>query len=208
MFGILERVEERGEFSTYNSLLLVDGEKRQSYRKRHLVPYGEYFPVPQFIRDRFDMEYIPRNDLTPGAPEQPLLVHGASTPLAVAICYEDAYGAEQLYALPDARLLINVSNDAWFGDSIAPRQHLQIARMRSIEAGRETVRATSTGISAFIGHQGELLDTGAQFQPVVMSRSVQPRSGATPYVSAGNTPIVVFCLLLLVLAALRSRSGL
>ena len=208
VFGILERVEERGELSTYNAMLLVDGEKRQSYRKRHLVPYGEYFPVPQFIRDRFDMEYIPRNDLTPGAPEQDLLVHGTDTPLAVAICYEDAYGAEQLYALPDARLLINVSNDAWFGDSIAPKQHLQIARMRSIEAGRETVRATSTGISAFIDHRGELLETGAQFEPVVMSRRVQPRTGGTPYVSAGNTPIVVFCLLLLVLAALRSKSGL
>ncbi|MEM8815400.1 MAG: apolipoprotein N-acyltransferase [Pseudomonadota bacterium] len=207
VFGILEREQDRGEVRTYNAMFLVDGDKRQSYRKRHLVPYGEYFPVPQFIRDRFDMEYIPRTDLVPGAPEQELLLHGEDTPLAVAICYEDAYGAEQLYALPEARLLINVSNDAWFGDSIAPMQHLQIARMRSIEAGRESLRATSTGISAFIGHRGELLETGAQFEPVVLTRSVQPRSGATPYVQVGNSLIVGICLLLLAAAWLRVRGG-
>lgn len=207
IFGILEREEVRGEWLTYNSMFLVDGTRQQSYRKRHLVPYGEYFPVPQFIRDNFEMQFIPQTNLTPGADVQELLVHGVETPLATAICYEDAYGAEQLYALPEARLLINVSNDAWFGRSIAPMQHLQIARMRSIEAERETIRATSTGISAFIDHKGALVERGAQFEPVVMSRAVQPRTGATPYVSLGNTPIIVFSLLLLAGAWLRVRGA-
>lgn len=207
LFGILERERDRGEVRVYNAMFLVDGRKQQSYRKRHLVPYGEYFPVPEFMRERFDMTFVPRTNLEPGAAEQPLLVHGTDTPLAVAICYEDAYGAEQLYALPDARLLINVSNDAWFGDSIAPMQHLQIARMRSIEAGRDTLRATSTGISAFIDYRGELLESGAQFEPVVMTRQVQPRRGATPYVQMGNAPVVGLSLLLLAGAWLRVRSA-
>ena len=207
IYGILEREEVRGERRTYNSMVLTDGSKRQAYRKRHLVPYGEYFPVPGFIRDNFEMKFIPQSNLTPGAPRQELLVHGSDTPLATAICYEDAYGAEQLYALPEARLLINVSNDAWFGDSIAPMQHLQIARMRSIEAERDTIRATSTGISAFIDHKGRLVQRGAQFEPVVMTRSVQPRVGATPYVRTGNTPVLVISLLLLAGAWLRLRGA-
>ncbi len=207
IYGILEREQVRGETLTYNSMFLTDGTKRQAYRKRHLVPYGEYFPVPDFIRNNFEMRFVPQTNLTPGAPVQDLLVHGIDTPLATAICYEDAYGAEQLYALPEARLLINVSNDAWFGDSIAPMQHLQIARMRSIEAGRETIRATSTGISGFIDHKGELVERGPQFEPVVMTRSVQPRTGATPYVKTGNTPIIVFSVLLLAGAWVRIRGS-
>lgn len=206
VFGILEREEVRGETRTYNALLLTDGTKLQSYRKQHLVPYGEYFPVPRVLRERFDMPFIPRTDLSPGAAGQPLLVHGDDTPLAAAICYEDAYGAEQLYALPEAKLLINVSNDAWFGDSIAPMQHLQIARMRSIEAERATVRATSTGISAFIDADGNVVERGAQFEPVVMTRDVQPRTGATPYVRYGNAPVIALCLALLAGAWVRVRA--
>jgi apolipoprotein N-acyltransferase len=205
IFGILERDQVGGETLTYNSMFIVDGLKEQSYRKRHLVPYGEYFPIPNFLRNAFEMKFIPQTSLSPGADIQPLLVHGDDTPLAVAICYEDAYGAEQLYALPEARLLINVSNDAWFGDSIAPQQHLQIARMRSIEVQRDTVRATSTGISAFIDYRGRIMERGAQFEPVVMTREVQPRIGATPYVRTGNLPVLVFCSLCLAGGWSRTR---
>jgi apolipoprotein N-acyltransferase len=205
IFGILERDQVDGETRTYNSMFLVDGTREQSYRKRHLVPYGEYFPIPDFLRNAFEMKFIPQTSLSPGAPTQPLLVHGEDTPLSVAICYEDAYGAEQLYALPEARLLINASNDAWFGDSIAPQQHLQIARMRSIEVERDTVRATSTGISAFIDYRGRIVERGAQFEPVVMTGEVQPRTGATPYVRWGNLPILVLCSLGLAAAWLRVR---
>ena len=102
--------------------------------------------------------------------------------------------------MPEARLLINVSNDAWFGDSIAPQQHLQIARMRSIEVQRDTVRATSTGISAFIDYRGRILERGAQFEPVIMTRDVQPRTGRTPYVRWGNLPVLVFSVLCLAAA--------
>jgi apolipoprotein N-acyltransferase len=178
------------------------------YRKRHLVPFGEYFPVPARVREWMRMMSLPHNDLAPGADVQPLLEAANGQKLAVAICYEDAYGAEQLYALPDATILINVSNDAWFGDSIAPHQHLQIARMRSLEVGRAGIRATNTGISAFISHTGELLETGAQFEPVTMTMDVQPRKGSTPYASTGNKPVIGLCLLILVGFWARSRANL
>ena len=207
LYGILERDVDRGEDRIFNSVVLVDDERRQVYRKRHLVPFGEYFPVPATVREWMRMMSLPYSDLAAGDPEQPLLVTADGIKLGVAICYEDAYGAEQLYALPAAGLLVNVSNDAWFGDSIAPHQHLQIARMRSLEVGRATIRATNTGISAFIGHDGELLESGAQFEPVTMTRDLEPRRGATPYVVGGNRPIVIICLLVVVGFWLRSRAS-
>lgn len=208
LFGILEQVEERGDADIYNSVILVAGDRRQVYRKRHLVPFGEYFPVPAKVREWMRLMSLPHSDLTPGEDIQPLLEAANGEKFGVAICYEDAYGAEQLYALPDATLLINVSNDAWFGDSIAPHQHLQIARMRSLEVGRDAIRATNTGISAFIDHRGEILESGAQFAPVIMTRDVQPRTGSTPYVSVGNRLVVLFCLAVMLGVWLRARASL
>jgi apolipoprotein N-acyltransferase len=207
VFGILERDESRGEARIYNSVMLVSGDHRQSYRKRHLVPFGEYFPVPAGVREWMRMMSLPHNDLAAGADVQPLLEAGNGEKLAVAICYEDAYGAEQLYALPDATILINVSNDAWFGDSIAPHQHLEIARMRSLEVGRAAIRATNTGVSAFISHTGKVLDSGPQFEPVTLTMAVQPRAGSTPYARAGNLPVVGLCLLIIGVFWLRSRAS-
>ncbi len=208
LFGILERTpEESGARRVYNSVIAVGGEARQVYRKRHLVPFGEYFPVPDSVRAWMRMLSLPHNDLSKGEAVQPLIRTVDGIDLAVMICYEDAYAAEQLYALPDAGLLINVSNDAWFGESIAPHQHLQIARMRSLETGREGIRATNTGISAFIGHDGELLETGAQFEPIIMTRILQPRRGSTPYVTGGNTPVLLICLVIAAVFWLRTRAS-
>ena len=169
------------------------------------MPFGEYFPVPPAVREWMRMMSLPHNDLAAGDDVQPLLEAGNGEKLAVAICYEDAYGAEQLYALPEASILINVSNDAWFGDSIAPHQHLEIARMRSLEVGRAAIRATNTGISAFISHTGEVLVSGAQFEPVVLTMEVQPRAGSTPYVRTGNWAIIGLCLLILAAFRVRTR---
>ena len=118
----------------------------------------------------------------------------------------DAYGAEQLYALPEAQLLINVSNDAWFGDSIAPPQHLEIARARAQEAGRYVVRATNTGISGFIGPQGEVLQRAAQFEFASMTMQVTPMQGATPYARTGNLPVVLLALIAIGFGAYRRQA--
>jgi apolipoprotein N-acyltransferase len=209
LFGILERSYERSvEGRIYNSVMLIGAEERQRYRKRHLVPFGEYFPVPPSVREWMKMQNLPHSDLTKGDEEQPLLVGVDGTRYGVAICYEDAYGAEQRYALPDAAILINVSNDAWFGDSIAPHQHLEIARMRSLEFGREAIRSTNTGISAFIGADGELLQTGRQFEPELLTANVTPYRGLTPYAAVGNWLIIGLCLAILGLCRMRYRTSL
>ena len=208
LLGILEySVERSDEPLIYNSVLLLGGEQRQTYRKRHLVPFGEYFPVPASVREWMRMQNLPYSDLSAGDDVQPLLTTAAGVQLSVAICYEDAYGAEQLYAFPDTDLLINVSNDAWFGDSLAPHQHLQIARMRALEVGRYAARSTNTGISAFIGPDGELLKTGRQFTAEVMTMDLRARKGTTPYADLGNWPAIGLCFLILGILWFRSRTG-
>jgi len=208
VLGILEYNGERnGRSRINNSVIILGTDKRQIYRKRHLVPFGEYFPVPAKVREWMRMQNLPYTDLTAGNDVQPLLEAANGAKLAVAICYEDAYGAEALYAFPGADLLINVSNDAWFGDSIAPHQHLQIARMRSLEVGRYTVRSTNTGISAFIGPSGELLETSAQFEPAIMTADVRARTGTTVYADYGNWPVILFCFIVIGIFWTRSRSG-
>lgn len=203
IFGILERDLDSRE--VFNSVVMLDGHDRQIYRKRHLVPFGEYFPVPDFVRHWMRLMSLPTSDMSAGIDEQPLLRAHSGDKMAVAICYEDAYGAEQLYALPESSVLINVSNDAWFGDSIAPHQHLQIARMRALEAGRYVVRATNNGVSAFIGPKGELLETAPQFEYAAMTIDVIPHTGATPYVRTGNWPVVTLLLGILAWFAWSSR---
>lgn len=208
LFGILERSFEQGDVRIYNSVFIVGGAERQAYRKRHLVPFGEYFPVPAWLREWMKMQNLPHSDLSAGADIQPLLSAANGSRFAVAICYEDAYGAEQLYAFPEANLIVNVSNDAWFGDSIAPHQHLEIARMRALEVGRYAIRSTNTGISAFIDDHGELLAVGKQFEPQLMTANVESRRGMTPYARFGNAPIVGLCIAIVALFWIRARASL
>jgi len=208
LLGILERTTERSvDPKIFNSVLMLGAAERQVYRKRHLVPFGEYFPVPASVREWMKMQNLPHADLSAGRDVQPLLTAANGAKLAVAVCYEDAYGAEQLYAFPDADIIINVSNDAWFGDSIAPHQHLQIARMRALEVGRYAVRSTNTGISAFIGPGGELLQVGKQFEADILTADIRPHKGSTVYADCGNWPVLILCFLILGVFWIRSRAG-
>jgi apolipoprotein N-acyltransferase len=208
LLGILEYSEEYGaEAKIYNSVFMLGGEELQIYRKRHLVPFGEYFPVPASVREWMRLRNLPYADLAAGDDVQPLLVAANGAKLSIAICYEDAYGSEYLYAFPGADILINVSNDAWFGDSLAPHQHLQIARMRALEFGRYAVRSTNTGISAFIGPDGELLQTSRQFETDVLTHSIRLRRGTTVYAGSGNWPVIGFCFLVIGFSWVRSRAG-
>ena len=133
---------------------------------------------------------LPHSDFAAGAENQPLL-HVAGQRIAASICYEVIFGEEQLPFLPEATLLVNVSNDAWFGDSIAPHQHLQIARMRALETGRYLLRATNNGITAIIDPYGTIEQRSPQFRAHVLTAVVGPRKGATPYVRFGNWLIVL-----------------
>jgi apolipoprotein N-acyltransferase len=128
--------------------------------------------------------------------------------VGVSICYEDAFGEEMIQALPDAQYLVNVSNDAWFGDSLALPQHLEIARMRALETGRYLLRSTNTGISALIDQRGQLMGRSPKFQQHVLSGDIQAMQGMTPYARYGNWLVVAFSVagLLLTLIICRYRN--
>ncbi len=188
----------------YNAVVSI-GSSHGFYHKRHLVPFGEYLPL-RVILDFFShFVEIPMSDFTAGALNQPLL-QAAGYPIGVSICYEAAFGNEIRRSLPQATFLVNLSNDAWFGNSSAPHQHLQMARMRALESGRYMARATNTGISAFIDARGNVMAQTSQFAAEVLQGVVQPLSGATPYVRLGDGgALVLFSALFSVALAWARR---
>jgi apolipoprotein N-acyltransferase len=189
-----------------NGILVINGSGEAWYYKRHLVPFGEYFPVPDFVRSWMRLISLPYSDFAPGDDRQPTL-SAAGEKLGLTVCYEDAFGSEQLRALRQATLLINVTNNAWFGDSTAPHQHFQIARMRALESGRYLVRAANDGITAVVGPQGDIVARLPQFQEAVLRAEVKPMTGLTPYARFGNYPVVIGAGVLLMLAIWRRRQG-
>ena len=189
---------------SFQNILVALTDPMQIYVKRHLVPFGEYFPVPGFIRDWMRYMNLPTGDAVSGAADQPPL-DAAGERVAITICYEDVFGAEQLHYLPDATLLVNVTNDAWFGKSIAPHQHLQIARVRAAEAGRYLLRAANTGITAVIDPRGRVLATVPQFEAGVLKHTVRGYAGATPYARAGNYAVLGLVVLVLVAGYAANR---
>jgi len=192
-----------GTIEDFQNALVALTEPRQFYYKRHLVPFGEYFPVPGFVREWLRLMSLPYIDAEPGPAGQPPL-DVAGERLAITICYEAVFGAEQLHSLPESTLLVNVSNDGWFGNSIGPHQHLQIARVRAAEAGRYMLRAANTGITAVIDPRGRVVSRIPQFEPGVLTDVVQGFNGATPYAVVGNYPVVLGTLLVLLLARFKA----
>jgi apolipoprotein N-acyltransferase len=186
------------ETSIFHNSIIGIGRSPGLYHKRRLLPFGEYLPLRGlflFFRDWVD---IPMADFTAGASEQPLFRAGGQ-PVGLSICFEAVFGSEIRRALPEATWLINLSNDAWFKDSTAPHQHLQIARLRALEVGRYLARATNTGVSAIIDAQGRIRVRGAQFQAEVIRGEVQPLRGVTPYARLGDWPAVAMMVGLLIL---------
>jgi len=179
----------------YNSVLSMDA-KPEWYDKAHLVPFAEFFPVPAFVRQWLKLRSLPYSDFTPGAAVQPAL-NAAGLKLGTTICYEDAYGSAMLPVLRQADALVNVTNDAWFGHTSARHQHLQISRLRALEAGRYMVRAANDGISAVLGPHGEVVARAAEFVPAKLVSSIIPMQGLTPYARVGNYPVVMLALLAL-----------
>lgn len=189
-----------GEY--YNSVLTLGSSPRQAYHKSHLVPFGEF--VPPGFGWVLRLVQIPLSDFSRGGIEQaPLAV--AALRVAVNVCYEDAFGDEIARRLPEATLLVNVSNVAWFGDSLAPAQHLQIARLRAIETGRMHLAATNTGITAAIDRDGRVLARLPQFAEGRLEIAAQGYSGATPYALYRDWPVVVLSVLLLAISVFIAR---
>ncbi|WP_440940570.1 apolipoprotein N-acyltransferase [Immundisolibacter sp.] len=164
------------------------------YRKRHLVPFGEYVPFKRQVGPVLDLLAVPMSDFsTGGAGQVPLQVAGSS--VAASVCYEILFPRE-MRAGAAAQWLVNVSNDAWFGDSIAPPQHLQIARMRARELARPIARATNTGITALIDARGRVATQVAPFSVTTLRGHIVPQRGLTPFARYGEAPVIALCLVL------------
>jgi apolipoprotein N-acyltransferase len=186
-------------YSYYNSMVSLGPDSeggRAMYHKNHLVPFTEYLPMRWLLGGVVNFMQVPMSDFSRGGDEQrPLAVAGQHA--GISICYEDAFGEEMIRALPEATFLVNVSNDAWFDGSWAAPQHMQMARMRALEAERPMLRGTNTGISAIIDAKGRVQARAPQFEIAVTTAAIQPRSGMTLYAITGNWLIVTLMAVLL-----------
>ena len=192
LLGVAYREPPR---SYYNSVISLGVSPPQIYHKHHLVPFGEFVP-PGFdwVMSRLD---IPMSNFSRG-PLAPPPLEVAGLRVAVNVCYEDAFGDEIAAQLPAATLLVNMSNVAWFGDSLAPTQHLQMARLRSVETGRMHLAATNTGVTAAIDRDGSVLGRLPQYTEGRLEVRAQGYAGTTPYARLRDWPILALCLGLLV----------
>jgi apolipoprotein N-acyltransferase len=205
LFFFEPRESEDEEDRYYNSVVSIGTAPIQIYRKHHLVPFGESIPAKPVVGWLIRRVLaIPLADQTPG-PAYPQPMEVAGQRLAVNICYEDAFGGELIRQLPSATLLVNFTNDAWYGRSLAAEQHAQMSAMRAIEAGRPMLRATNTGITAIIDHHGVERARLPWFTRGVLEGSIAGRTGATPYVRFGDAIALGASLVMIAiaLAALR-----
>jgi apolipoprotein N-acyltransferase len=206
VLGLLEQRTDGRDVRMYNSVVAITAGEPGIYRKAHLVPFGEYLPLEPVFGWVIDYLRIPMSDFNRwDGPDQPPLPAGGAR-LGITVCYEDAFPEDNARALPAANLLVNVSEDAWFGDSLAPHQRMQMARMRAMETARPMLRAANTGVSAIIDHRGIITGESKQFVATVVKGTAQPMKGSTPFVLWGNTGIVVLAGMLLLLSILVGRT--
>ncbi|WP_282039036.1 apolipoprotein N-acyltransferase [Halomonas alimentaria] len=197
--GILQR---DGEGLYYNSVIGL-GEVEGEYRKTHLVPFGEYLPLESLLAGTIAFFDLPMPAMTPG-PEGQAPLRAAGTTIGNAICYEIIYADRVAAQARHAALLLTVSNDTWFGRSIGPLQHLQMARLRALENGRQVIRATSNGVTAIIDERGHITARAPQFEIASLAGEVTPMQGLTPFTRTGSWPTWLLAALL-VLPGLRLR---
>jgi apolipoprotein N-acyltransferase len=197
---------DRDQGGYYNSVFTLGSADEQRYRKHHLVVFGEFIPLRPllgwFINGVLN---IPMGDLARGGVDQPPL-RVAGQQVAPDICYEDVFGEEVIRHLPKASVLLNLTNDAWYGESNAAEQHNQISRMRAMETGRVMLRATNTGVTSIIGPDGKVLQQLPQHQEAVLLGMVQGYTGSTPYVRWGNMAVMLLIAAMLALAWIPRRS--
>ena len=192
----------------YNALFALGNRVRDAdshYQKRHLVPFGEYLPFKSLLDPILGYLQIPMSDFSAGKQARPLVKAGKQQ-AGVFICYEITFGNDVIRALPEAAWLVNISNDAWFGNSLAPYQHLQIARLRALETGRYILRATNTGISAIIQADGTVQNSLAWNRRGAVTGTIKQVKGATPYSIYGDYAVLlVIVLSLAIIWLLRHR---
>ena len=177
----------------YNAVMTL-GKDTATYKKIHLLPFGEYLPwqpVSGFILDSLGLSL---GHFTPGAIDQTLLKAGGYA-FITSICYEDVFANATVQNLIDAAYLVNVTNDGWFGHSIEPHQHLQMARMRAMEMGRYLLRATNTGVTAIVAPDGRIIQQARSFDATVLTGEIIPMTGVTPFTRLGDQAVIVLLVL-------------
>lgn len=201
----LPYLDENNQF--YNALMLI-GHNQGTYFKRHLVPFGEYTPLSGLIKPMMSWLKIPMSDFRAGSPNQPLLTVFDVT-IAPYICYEIVYPSLVRQDLPQAQLLMTISEDAWYGDSNAVDQHLEMVQMRSLESGRWSLFAVNTGISAIIDEKGDILKQIGMHQRGTLRANVPAMTGRTPWVLLGDGfwLLLMGMALVLVLATRKNKKG-
>ncbi len=199
-------LREEGRF--YNAVVSMGVEPAQQYRKVHLVPFGEFMPLRTLLGWFYTHLSIPMSNFAPGRVDQPSIRVNGQT-LGISICYEDAFARDVHRTLPDATLLVNVSNDAWFGQSRAAHQHLQLAQMRAREFARPMLRANNTGITAVIDSRGRVTAQLPSWRVGTLEAEVRGHRGYTPYMMWGDLPMLLVFLAVLGIGGaqrLRRRS--
>ena len=190
----------------YNSALNL-GSGQSTYSKRHLVPFGEYFPFGTWGKLLQSTLQIPMSNLTVGESTNDSFILNDSISVGMAICYEIAFPSFVFSSIPKSGFLIHISNDDWFGDTVAPFQHLQIARVRALESGRPIIRSTNTGLTVLIDYKGNIVKQSPQFIEHVLRANVNPRKGETLYVKYRDFPIILISALLGALCLIRGAKN-
>lgn len=175
------------------------------YRKRKLVPFGEFSPLADWLAPVYQNMQINMNDLSPSDDRPVLKVRGRN--VGISICYEAIFPEFIRDTAPSVGYLINLSNDSWLGDTRGSWQIMEASRLRAAETGRELARATGGGVTAVLAADGSVRRMAPQFEPAVLEAEIQPRRGATPYARAGEWPLLALALICLGLAAIRRRTG-
>ncbi len=179
----------------YNSVLSY-ADTTNVYHKQKLVPFGEYVPLENLLRGAIQFFDLPMSAFTQGSSNQsPLFIKAKK--VAPFICYEIVYPDFVANQAKQSQLIVTVSNDTWFGKSVGPHQHFQMARMRALENAKYILRSTNNGITAIINHRGKVVSQLPQFMRGVLIGSFQWRSATTWYAKFGSWPILIFCLLIL-----------
>ena len=199
----IRQPNELGEKRYYNGITVV-GDGEGTYLKQKLVPFGEYVPLQEVLRGLIAFFDLPMSDFARGPSDQQLL-HAKGLQIAPFICYEVVYPEFAASLAAQSDLLLTISNDTWFGTSLGPLQHLQMAQMRALEAGRWMIRATNNGVTALIDPQGRITTQIPQFQQAVLYGEVQAMQGLTPYLIWRGWPLAGLCTLLLGWAVVSRR---
>ena len=188
--------------STYYNSVIALGAGSGIYFKQRLVPFGEYVPLEQWLRGIIDFFDLPMSHMSWGPKAQDTLTAGPWR-LAPLVCYEVVYPDMVAHDSASADFIINISNDSWFGHSIGPLQHFQIARMRALENGRFLLRGTNNGVSAIIDHRGRVLHRAEQFTRSVIHGQAQAMQGRTLFSRTGSLPVIGLCLVIVTLGRLN-----